>query len=134
EAQRATRLQRLPAESLQRFAKGAAKRRDEQDLWDLMRANLTRHEPGGGAASEHTMRAYRRGLRELLVMWQDEDVLKPSRDAGSRYAKRLQAGDRAAVLEAEPSGSRRGRSAKPGPLSPATVNLRIAAARALYDA
>lgn len=134
EAQRAARLQGLSSETLMRFAKDAAEKRDEQALWELMRAHLTRSELGEGVAGRHTLRAYRRGLRELLIMWQDENLLRPSRGAGPEYAKRLQTGDRAEVLEAEPSRSRRGRTAKEGPLSAATVNLRIASARALYDA
>jgi len=132
--QRVARLQRLSEAELRRFAVTAANERDEAALWELMQAHLTLRGLSGVTTSAHTLRAYRRGLRELLIMWQDENLLRPSRDAGPLYVQRLRAGDRGDVLEAEPKGSRRGRSAKPGPLSHATVSLRVAAARALYDA
>lgn len=132
--QRVSRLQGLSEEALRRHAMTAANERNEEALWELMQAHLTLRGLSGVTTSAHTLRAYRRGLHELLIMWQGENLLRPSRDAGPMYVQRLRAGDRAEVLEAEPNGSRRGRSAKAGPLSHATVSLRVAAARALYDA
>lgn|SRR5690554_1649434 len=132
--QRVARLQGLSEAALRRFAVTAANERDEEALWELMQAHLTLRGLSGVTTSAHTLRAYRRGLHELLVMWQGENLLRPSRDAGPLYVQRLRAGDRAAVLQAEPAGARRGRSVKAGPLSHATVSLRVAAGRALYDA
>lgn len=132
--QRVARLQRLSEEALKRHAVRAAHERDEEALWELMEAHLTLRGLAGVATSQHTLRAYRRGLHELLVMWQGENLLRPSRDAGPLYVQRLRAGDRAEVLESEPQGARRGRRVKKGPLSHATVSLRVAAGRALYDA
>lgn len=132
--QRVARLQRLSEAALRRYATTAANERDEESLWELMQAHLTLRGMSGVTTSAHTLRAYRRGLHELLIMWQGENLLRPSRDAGPLYVQRLRAGDRTEVLEAEPGGARRGRSSKQGPLSHATVSVRVAAARALYDA
>lgn len=132
--QRVSRLQRLSEEGLRRFAMTAATERNEDALWELIQAHLTLRGLSGVTTSAHTLRAYRRGLHELLAMWQAENLLRPSRDAGPMYVQRLRAGDRGELLDSEPRGSRRGRVPKKGPLSHATVSLRVAAARALYDA
>lgn len=132
--QRVTRLQRLSEEGLKRHAVRAASERDEDAMWELVEAHLTLRGASGIATSRHTLRAYRRGLHELVASWQGENLLRPSRDAGPLYVQRLRAGDRDAVVQAEAPSGRRGRKPKPGPLAPATVALRVAAARALYDA
>lgn len=132
--QRIGRLQGLSDDALRRHAVRAANERDIEALWELVEAHLTLRGSSGVSTSAHTLRAYRRGVEELLVMWQGENLLRPSRDAGALYVQRLLAGDRAAVLEHDPPRSRRGRRVKQGPLSRATVSLRVAAGRALYDA
>jgi integrase/recombinase XerC len=48
--------------------------------------------------------------------------------------QRLATGERAEMATLEPPRATRGRRVKDGPLSPASVALRVAAARALYDA
>lgn len=132
--QRVTRLQTLTEDALRRHAVRAANERDLEALWELVEAHLTLRGSSGIGTSRHTLRAYRRGVEELLVMWQGENLLRPSRDAGTLYVQRLLAGDRQAVLEHDPPRAKRGRRVKPGPLSRATVSLRVAAGRALYDA
>lgn len=131
--QRVSRLQSLSEEALKRHAVRAANERDEEALWELIEAHMTLRGAHGIATSTHTLRAYRRGLRELLTLWRGENLLRPGRDAGHLYVQRLLAGDRDAVV-AEDENHRRGRRVKRGPLSPATVSLRLAAGRALYDA
>ncbi len=131
--QRVSRLQSLSEEALRRHAVRAASERDEEALWELVEAHLTLRGAHGIGTSRHTLRAYRRGVKELLTMWGGENLLRPGRDAGPLYVQRLLAGDRDQVVAGESSGGR-GRRFKRGPLSPATVSLRIAAARALYDA
>ncbi len=131
--QRVSRLQSLSEEALRRHAVKAAGERDEDALWELMEAHLTLRGARGVTTSRHTLRAYRRGLKELLALWQGENLLRPSRDAGPLYVQRLLAGDRDEVVAGD-DPSRRGRRVKRGPLAPATVGLRVAAARALYDA
>lgn len=132
--QRVARLQSLSEEALRRHSVKAANERDADALWDLIEAHLALRGSSGITTSRHTMRAYRRGLDELLVMWQGENLLRPSRDAGTLYVQRLLAGDRQAVIAHDPPRAKRGRRVKRGPLSRATVSLRVAAGRALYDA
>ncbi len=112
----------------------AANERDADALWDLVEAHLTLHGAAGVSTSAHTMRAYRRGVHDLVTLWQGENLLRPSRDAGNLYLQRLRAGDREPILASESRSPRRGRRVKSGPLAPATVQLKLAAARALYDA
>lgn len=130
---RAGQLHLWGEEALRRFAVEAAGSRDVERLWRLTEAHLTLHGASGVGTSKHTLRAYRRGLVELVGLWAGESLLRPSRDAGALYVQRLRAGDREPVL-AYAEGARRGRRPKRGPLAPATVELRLAAARALYDA
>lgn len=130
---RAEQLHRWPEEALRVFAAKAANERDVDELWRLLEAHLTLLGSNGVATSPHTLRAYRRGVVELVAMWQGENLLRPSRDAGALYLQRLRAGDRPEIVE-EPQTAKRGRRPKPGPLAPATVELRLAAARALYQA
>jgi integrase/recombinase XerC len=130
---RSEQLHRWGEEALKRFATVAAAERDPERLWRLTEAHLTLRGESGVATSRHTLRAYRRGVEELVTLWQDESLLRPSRDAGTLYVQRLRAGDRDPVTEQDTAG-RRGRRPKRGPLAPATVELRVAAARALYDA
>jgi len=132
--QRASRLQRLSDDALRRFAVRAAVERDSAAMWELVQAHLTLRGTSGAATSRHTLRAYRRGIDELLTLWQGENLLRPARDAGPLYVQRLLTGDRSELLVADATRTGRGRRAKQGPLSPATVSLRVAAARALYDA
>lgn len=130
---RAEQLHLWGEEALRRYAVEAAGARDLERLWRLTEAHLTLHGGSGVATSRHTLRAYRRGIFELLSLWAGESLLRPARDAGALYIQRLRAGDREPVIERAEIG-RRGRKPKRGPLSPATVELRLAAARALYDA
>ena len=132
--ERVRRLQQLDDATLRRAAVKAAADRDAKALWDLAEAYLTLHGGAGVRTSEHTMRAYRRGVHDLVALWQGENLLRPARDAGTLYVQRLRAGDREALYERDEGPRRRGRRVKRGPLSPATVQLKIAAARALYEA
>jgi integrase/recombinase XerC len=132
--QRVERLQSLGDEVLRRYAVRAASERDVDALWELVEAHLTLHGSSGVGTSAHTLRAYRRGIADLVALWQGENLLRPGRDAGPLYVQRLRSGDRDPLLEGEPRAHRRGRRPKRGPLAPATVQLKVAAARALYDA
>lgn len=130
---RAEQLHLWGEEALRRFAMEAATQRDVEKLWQLTEAHLTLHGQSGVGTSAHTLRAYRRGITELCTLWAGESLLRPARDAGALYVQRLRAGERDPILEGAEDG-KRGRKPKRGPLSPATVELRLAAARALYDA
>jgi len=130
---RAEQLHLWGEEALRRFAMDAASQRDVDRLWRLTEAHLTLHGQSGVGTSKHTLRAYKRGITELCTLWAGESLLRPARDAGALYVQRLRAGERDPVIDEAPTG-KRGRKPKRGPLSPATVELRLAAARALYDA
>ncbi len=130
---RTEQLHRWGEAALRRYAMEAAGERDLEKLWRLVEAHLTLHGASGVGTSAHTLRAYRRGIQELLTLWAGESLLRPVRDAGALYVQRLRAGDREPV-HAEADATKRGRRPKRGPLAPATVELRLAAARALYDA
>jgi len=127
-------LQRLSDDALRLYAVRAASERDLDALWELVEAHLTLRGRSGAGTSRHTLRAYRRGIHELLTLWQGENLLRPGRDAGPMYVQRLLSGDRAELVTREPPRAARGRRVRAGPLSPATAALRVAAARALYDA
>jgi integrase len=102
----------LPDGELHRRAAAAAHARDAHALWDLTEAYLLNHGQAGARVSAHTLRAYRHGVGALAAAWRGENLLRPSRDAGPRWLRALEA-----------AGKR-----------PATVRLRLAAGRALYAA
>ncbi|MCA9835492.1 MAG: site-specific integrase [Trueperaceae bacterium] len=109
----------LSSEDLKRLAAKAVLERDHETLWDLTRAYMFLHGAKGGKVSKHTLKSYRRGVLDLLESWQHENLLRPGRDAGVLYIR---------TLETEPK-------AETGkPLSPATVEVKLAAARTLYKA
>lgn len=132
--QRVERLRSLSEDALRRFAVAAAHERDVDRLWDLMEAHLALRGKRGITTSTHTLRAYRSGLEELLAAWSGENLLRPSRDAGSAYIQRLLAGHRPQAAPTPRGASGRGRRPKEGPLARSTVSLRLAGARCLYEA
>ncbi len=109
----------LPTDELRRRAARAANARDVGELWALTEAYLFLHGSKGSRASRHTLRTYRRGIADLLEGWQDENLLRPTRDAGVLYIRRLESTPGAA------SGERP---------QPSTLQVKLAAARTLYRA
>ncbi|MEJ2291699.1 MAG: tyrosine-type recombinase/integrase [Deinococcales bacterium] len=109
----------LPADELRRRAARAANARDRAELWALTEAYLFLHGSKGARASRHTLRTYRRGLEDLLDHWQDENLLRPSRDAGVLYIRRLES------TPQDDTGVRP---------QPSTLQVKLAAARTLYRA
>jgi integrase/recombinase XerC len=101
----------LPEDERRRRAARAAGERDAGTLWDLTRAVLALNADRAAAMSAHTLRAYRKGVLEVLHDLEPENVLDPKRSWASGYRARLSAR-----------------------LKPASVNVRLAAARALYTA
>lgn len=111
----------LPPDELRRRAARAASERDPDELWALVEAYLFLHGSRGARASKHTLRTYRSGVLDLLGAWAGENLLRPSRDAGVLYLRRLEAG-------VAPDGAR-GKAP-----APATLQVKLAAARTLYKA
>lgn len=116
---------RLTPERRRVRAVRAANERDPEALWSLTNYYLTTRGRKRGLLSERTRAAYRRGVRELVAAFAEEDLLRPSQDAGAVYLIRL---------ETEPVPRRvRGREVT-RPLSASTIAVRLAAAKALYRA
>ena len=109
----------LAPDDLKRRAARAANARDGDDLWALTEAYLFLHGSKGARVSKHTLRTYKRGLEDLLAAWPHENLLRPGRDAGVLYIRRLEA------------------TPVPGSDAPpqaATLQVKLAAARTLYRA
>ncbi|ULH17405.1 site-specific integrase (plasmid) [Deinococcus sp. KNUC1210] len=111
---RAERLGRLEPDELRRRGVTAARDRDEEALWALIEAYLVLRGARGGRVSPYTLRNYRAGLRMLLA-WVETSgmsLLHPKPNEGAAYV----------------------RSMENGKLKPASVKVRLAAARALFAA
>jgi len=109
----------LSPEDLKRRAAKAANERDSFELWQLTKAYLFLHGTKGGKVSKHTLKAYKRGVYDLIASWQHENLLRPSRDAGVLYIREIE--------------TKRNETTQK-PLSPASVEVKLAAARTLYKA
>lgn len=107
----------LPPDELKRRAALAATARDADQLWALTEAYLFLHGSSGARISKHTLRTYKRGVLDLVEAWSGENFLRPTRDAGVVYMRRLEVGD-----------------ADCAPMSIPTLNVKLAAARTLYKA
>lgn len=107
----------LPPDELKRRAALAATARDADQLWALTEAYLFLHGSSGARISRHTLRTYKRGVQDLVEAWSGENFLRPTRDAGVVYMRRLEVGD-----------------ADCAPMSIPTLNVKLAAARTLYKA
>lgn len=95
-----------------RQAVAACRDRAEDALWALTRSYLLINGSAGARVSSHTLRAYRSALRALLRGWSDQPLLHPRRNAAHLLIR---------------GWEREG-------ISPATVTVRLAAARCLYAA
>ncbi len=102
----------LPDDERRRRAVAAARDHNVATLWDLTDAHLTLYGRAGGAVSPYTRRNYRQGVTALVMAWGQENLVRPRRDAGALWLRRM-----------EDEG-----------LKPSTVNVRLAGARALYAA
>ena len=104
-------LATLSEDELKRFAAEACRDRDIEALWALTEAHLTLHGSSGSRVSRHTLEAYKRGLKDLLKAWQGENLLRPRKNAGVLYVRELE-----------------------GRLKPASVGVKLAAAKTFYAA
>jgi integrase/recombinase XerC len=109
--ERTRNLAVLSEDELKRFAAEAARDRDTEALWALLEAFLTLHGSSGSRVSLHTLSTYKRGLKDLLKAWQGENLLRPKKNAGVLYVRELE-----------------------GRLKPASVGVKLAAAKAFYAA
>lgn len=102
----------LPDDELKRRATVAAHTHDRAALWSLTEAYLTLRGRSGATLSPHTRRSYRAGVLALVAAWRQENLLRPRRNAGALWLRTLES----------------------DALSPATLRVRLAAARTLYKA
>ncbi len=109
----------LSSSDLRRRAMVAANQRDKAELWGLARAYLFLHGAKGGKVSPNTLKAYKRGVWDLIEAWQRENLIRPSRDAGVLYIRKLETVPNTRTNKA---------------LSAASIEVKLASARALYKA
>lgn len=121
----AVRWARLAPETRRVRAVRAANERDADALWDLTHYVLATRGRKRAGMSDRTRAAYRRGVHDLVGAWQDENLLRPSPDAGAIWLIRL---------ETEPIERRVHGRIERGPRAPATVAVKLAAGKALYRA
>lgn len=104
----------LNPEERRRRAIVAAQHLDGKALWSLAEAHITLYGTAGATLSHRTARAYREGLAKLLTYAERAgfSLIRPERDSGALYIRSL-----------ENDG-----------LSPASVRVHLAAARAAFRA
>lgn len=131
----------LGPEDRRLLAAEAVQQRDADLLWAITAAYLSRRGRKGSNLSPNTLRQYERGVRELLLMWQHVNLLRPGEDAAANYVEDLRTGHTAPLQDAPPirhtdSPARPGgrRRVPDGRYSEATIAIKIAAARLLYSA
>lgn len=90
---------------------------DHDELWLMTLAFLQFKGKKGTSISQHTLRAYRRGVFDYLLYLGGADILRVSPDEAQTYIRLLEQG-----------------SEEQQPKSPATVQLRTVAARRFYQA
>ncbi len=90
---------------------------NHDDLWLLTLAYLQFKGKKGTSISEHTLRAYRRGVLDYLIYSGGADILRVLPDEAQTYVRLLEQG-----------------TGEVKPKSPATVQLRAVAARRFYQA
>lgn len=119
---RATAWARLPSDERRRRAVAACLTHDTATLLLIAEAWTTLHGTAGATTSALTRKRYRLALGALLAHWTQENLLRPARDAGVLWLRHLEvAGQR--DTEGQPIG-----------LTPSSVRVHLAAARAFYKA
>lgn len=108
---RATAWASLPDDELKRRAVTAANAKDAEALWGLTEAFLVAKGGARSKLSPHTVRNYKRGVLDVVMEWQGENLLRPARNAPDLYVT---------VLDER--------------YKPGTIRVKIAAARALFKA
>lgn len=131
----------LPLTERKLLSAEAVQARDADTLWAITAAFLSRRGRKGSNLSENTLKQYERGVRELLLMWQDVNLLRPGSDAAANYIEDLRTGHMQPLRDAEPirhadnpeaSGGRHRKSV--GGYSEATIAIKLSACKLLYRA
>jgi integrase/recombinase XerC len=115
--------------------------RDADTLWAITAAFLSRRGRKGSNLSPNTLKQYERGVRELLLMWQHVNLLRPGPDAAANFIEDLRTGHTGALQQAEPirhaadpasTGGRRRKSS--GRYSESTIAIKLSACKLFYRA
>jgi integrase len=109
--QRMTNWASMSQADLKLEAAKAINERDSLKLWEMTEAHLTLTGQSGSTISPNTLRAYRRGVLDLINSWQDQNLLRPARDAGRLYVRKLEQ-----------------------TMKPSSVRVRLAAGKEFYSA
>ena len=139
-AERTRSIATMPEDERRRFAAEAIAQRDADALWWICHAYATRRKGRSRTLSTRTLKSYERGVRELLIMWQGENLLRPHPDAAANYREDLREGNIEPLLDhgpiaigghpPAPSGRARSRRG----LSDASIKLKLVAGKLLYEA
>lgn len=119
---RARAWAQLPADERRRRAMTACQDHDTPTLLLIAEAWTTLHGRAGAATSALTRKRYRLAQAALLAHWRREHLLRPARDAGVLWLRHLEA------------AGRRDAEGRPVGLTPSSVRVHLAAARAFYQA
>ena len=139
-AERSRAIATMSEAERRRFAAEAVAERDADALWWICHAFVTRQKGRGRTLSVRTLKSYERGVRELLVMWQGENILRPHPDAAATYREDLRAGHIGPLLAHGPisvggrTPATSGRIRTREGLSDASIKLKLVAGKLLYDA
>ena len=121
----AVRWARMTPEVRRVQAVKAANERDADALWEVTHYVLTTRGRKRAGMSDRTRQAYERGVRDLVDAWQEENLLRPSADAGAVWLIRL---------ESEPIEVHEHGRVERRPRAASTVAVKLAAGKALYRA
>jgi integrase/recombinase XerC len=130
----------MSADDRKLLAAEAVNTRDSEALWAITAAYLSRKGRKGSNLSANTLKQYERGVKELLIMWGHENLLRPGADAAANYVEDLRTGHTGPLQQAErishggseTSGGRRRRA--DGRYSEASIAIKVSAAKIFYAA
>lgn len=126
----------MPEQKAQERARAAASAKDEEELAGLLQAHLELRGRSGGRGSPLTAKAYRRGLVLLLRHARGEALgAKPQGPARARPARTLEDARPVDLLDPPRDwGFGFARTLEAAGLAPATVQSKLAMARAMFAA
>jgi integrase len=99
----------------------AANRRDVDELKSMLSAYFHLYDDKGFGSHPKTLKLYLKALEDLLELLPSENLLRPSKDMGVLFMRKLQA------LVVEEHGKRKG-------LAPATMNVKLYGVKTFYKA
>jgi integrase/recombinase XerC len=135
--ERRRHISSMSDDDLKRYAAQAINERDHEALWILSEAFAQTKGRKGVRMSEHTLRSYKRGILDILTLWEDRSLLRPGRDAGVNLVQDMRAGIMSPLERLERQRESEGAVGAPRKtqgLSDGSIAVRLAAGRLLYSA